>query len=112
MSVESQKINLTDEAAKAIILKAIHEIKYITEYKKYVDNSNEKMEQLSAKLESMLLQVEAAQRSVETILPDVELWIKRVEKIIEEEMKEVKALQDKANSNFQGLQSVEHQVPA
>ncbi|XP_022719738.1 probable disease resistance protein At4g27220 [Durio zibethinus] len=96
--------NLSSEVAKGIFQKVKRHMRYVIVYKKNVDKFEEKMETLLAKRESVKGYIEAAKRNLEKIKPDVELWCRKVDKLREDEMKNVKDLQDKAKSKcFIGL---------
>ncbi|XP_022719745.1 uncharacterized protein LOC111277596 [Durio zibethinus] len=62
------------------------------------------MKMLLAKRESVQKEIEVAERNVEKIKPHVELWCSTVDKVIKDEVKSVKDLQDKATTKcFIGL---------
>ncbi|XP_017970401.1 PREDICTED: probable disease resistance protein At5g63020 [Theobroma cacao] len=75
-------------------------MRYVFIYKKNVDKFENKLEVLKAKRTSVQLEVDVADRKGEKIKPDVELWCKTVDKVINEDVKKMKDLEDKAKNNF------------
>ncbi|KAK6288734.1 hypothetical protein POUND7_000275 [Theobroma cacao] len=96
--------NVSSEAAKGIFQEIKRHIKYVFIYKKNVDKFEEKLQMLIAKRTSVQQEVDAADRNGEKIKADIQHWSKRVDKVINEEEKKVKDLQDKEkNKCFVGL---------
>ncbi|KAK6281786.1 hypothetical protein POUND7_015611 [Theobroma cacao] len=75
-------------------------MRYVFIYKKNVDKFENKLEVLKAKRTSVQLEVDVADTKGEKIKPDVELWCKTVDKVINEDVKKMKDLEDKAKNNF------------
>ncbi|XVF57353.1 hypothetical protein PTKIN_Ptkin06aG0198400 [Pterospermum kingtungense] len=96
--------NLTSDSAKGILQELIRHVKYVINYKKNVDKFDKKTQYLKAKRKSVQKEVDVAERNLGKINPDVELWCKAVDKAMDEALKEVIDLQDKAKSKcFIGL---------
>ncbi|KAK6288725.1 hypothetical protein POUND7_000266 [Theobroma cacao] len=96
--------NLAAEAAKGIFQEMKSHIRYVIIYKKNVDKFEEKLKTLIAKRASVQQEVDAADRNGEKIKADVQHWSNTVDKVIIEEEKKVKDLEDKAkNKCFIGL---------
>ncbi|EOY11234.1 NB-ARC domain-containing disease resistance protein, putative [Theobroma cacao] len=90
--------NVCSEAAKGIFQEIKRHMRYVFVYKKNVDKFEGKMKSLIAKRQSVQLEVETAERNVEKIKPEVKLWCDRVDKAINEDVKTVKDLEDKAKN--------------
>ncbi|KAL4377735.1 hypothetical protein GQ457_02G035620 [Hibiscus cannabinus] len=96
--------NVCSEAAKGIFQEAKRHIRYVIIYKKNVEKFEEKLKTLNAKRKTVDQVVDVAKRNGEKIKADVLDWRNRVDKLISEEEKEVKALEVKAMSKcFGGL---------
>ncbi|XVE62978.1 hypothetical protein DITRI_Ditri06bG0162800 [Diplodiscus trichospermus] len=96
--------NVTSETAKGIFQEVKPHVRYVINCKKMVEEFEDKMKSLIAKRESVQQEIAAAERNLEMEQPDVKLWCERVEKIIDEEAKKVKELEDKAKAKcFLGL---------
>ncbi|XP_017977014.1 PREDICTED: probable disease resistance protein At1g61310 [Theobroma cacao] len=96
--------NLSSEAAKGIFQDMKRHIRYVIIYKKNVDKFEEKLKMLIAKRASLQQEVDAADRNGEKIKADVQHWSNTVDKVINEDVKKMKDLEDKAkNKCFIGL---------
>ncbi|XP_017976589.1 PREDICTED: disease resistance protein RFL1 [Theobroma cacao] len=96
--------NVASEAAKGIFHEVKRHMRYVFICKKNVDKFEEKLKSLIAKRTSVQQEVDAANRNGEKIKADVEHWRKTVDKVINEEDKRVKDLEEKAkNKCFIGL---------
>ncbi|EOY20362.1 NB-ARC domain-containing disease resistance protein [Theobroma cacao] len=96
--------NVASEAAKGIFHEVKRHMRYVFIHKKNVDKFEEKLKSLIAKRASVQQEVDAANRNGEKIKADIEHWRKTVDKVIDEEDKRVKDLEEKAkNKCFIGL---------
>ncbi|EOY11242.1 NB-ARC domain-containing disease resistance protein, putative [Theobroma cacao] len=89
---------VASEAAKGIFAEIKRHMRYVIIYKKNVDKFEEKLKMLMAKRTNVQQEVDAADRNGEKIKEDVELWRNTVDKVINEEGKKVKDLEDKAKN--------------
>ncbi|KAL4379812.1 hypothetical protein GQ457_02G035660 [Hibiscus cannabinus] len=90
--------NTSSEAAKGILHQVKRHMRYVIFYQKIVHKFEEKHKSLIAKRTSLQQDVDAAERNGEKIKADVLDWRNRVDKVITEEEKKVKALEVKAKS--------------
>ncbi|EOY11255.1 NB-ARC domain-containing disease resistance protein, putative isoform 2 [Theobroma cacao] len=96
--------NISSQIAKGIFQEIKRHIKYVIIYKKNVDKFDHKLQMLKAERTSVQQEVGAADRNGEKIKADVQHWNKTVDKVIDEEVRKVKDLQDKAkNKCFIGM---------
>ncbi|XP_017976581.1 PREDICTED: probable disease resistance protein At4g27220 [Theobroma cacao] len=96
--------NVSSEIAKGTFQEIKRHIRHVFIYKKNVDKFEEKLQMLIAKRTSVQQEVDAADRNGEKIKADVQHWSNTVDKVINEEEKKVKDLQEKAkNKCFIGL---------
>ncbi|EOY11233.1 NB-ARC domain-containing disease resistance protein, putative isoform 2, partial [Theobroma cacao] len=90
--------NVCSEAAKGIFQEIKRHMRYVFVYKKNVDKFEGKMKLLIAKRQSVQLEVVTAKRNVEEIKPHVQQWCDKVDEAINEDVKKVKDLEDKAKN--------------
>ncbi|EOY20453.1 NB-ARC domain-containing disease resistance protein, putative [Theobroma cacao] len=96
--------NLVAEVVKYIATQFKRPVSYIFLHKRKVENFEEKVEMLTDRRQRVQNAVDVAERNMEIIEKDVQNWLIRVNRIINEEVKEVKDLEDKAKSKcFVGL---------
>ncbi|KAL4376976.1 hypothetical protein GQ457_02G035920 [Hibiscus cannabinus] len=96
--------NVSSEAAKGILHQVKRHIRYVIFYQKYVEKFEEKHKTLIAKRTGMQQDVDVAERNGEKIKAHVLDWHNRADKLITEEVNQVKDLQVKAsNKCFFGL---------
>ncbi|XP_017977876.1 PREDICTED: disease resistance protein At4g27190 isoform X2 [Theobroma cacao] len=96
--------NLVSEIAKFMFFQIKRRISYVFHHKREVENFEEKVQRLKERRERVQHDVDAAKRNVEKIEIGVENWLIKVDKMIDEEAKETKDLEDKAkNKCFIGL---------
>ncbi|XP_021281813.1 uncharacterized protein LOC110414744 isoform X3 [Herrania umbratica] len=96
--------NLVAEVVKYIAPQFKRPISYIFLHRRKVENFEEKVEMLTERRERVQNAVDVAERNMEIIEKDVQNWLIRVNRIINEEVKDVKDLEDKAKSKcFVGL---------
>ncbi|KAK6288571.1 hypothetical protein POUND7_000112 [Theobroma cacao] len=96
--------NVSSEVAKGIFQEIKRHMRYVIISKQNVDKFEEKLKSLIAKRTSVQQEVDVADRNGEKIKADVEHWCNTVDKVINEEEKKVKDLEDKAkNKCFFGL---------
>ncbi|OMO99062.1 Disease resistance protein [Corchorus olitorius] len=96
--------NVSSEVAKGIFQEAKQYIRYVWNYKKNVEQFEQKLATLIAKRTSVQAEVDAAKRDVQTIRDDVQLWCKKVDEKIDQQLKTVEVLKFKAkNKCFIGL---------
>ncbi|XVF57350.1 hypothetical protein PTKIN_Ptkin06aG0198100 [Pterospermum kingtungense] len=96
--------NIVSDARRGIFQEVQRHVRYVINHKKNVEKFEEKMKLLIAKRKSVQQEVDAEERNLWKIKADVELWCKLVDKAIDEEVKKVKDLEDKAKAKcFIGL---------
>ncbi|XWS42923.1 hypothetical protein CRYUN_Cryun16bG0055400 [Craigia yunnanensis] len=88
--------NLVSGVLNYIVSHIKRPISYIFLYKGRVENFEKKFELLTERRERVQNAVDVAERNMEVIEKDVQNWLIRVDRMISEEAKEVKDLEDKA----------------
>ncbi|XVF56477.1 hypothetical protein PTKIN_Ptkin06aG0124200 [Pterospermum kingtungense] len=90
--------NLVAEVINSIFYHVKRPISHIFLYKKRVENFKKKVELLTERRERVQNAVDVAERNMEIIEKDVQNWLIRVDRMINEEAKEVKDLEDNAKN--------------
>ncbi|XVF42838.1 hypothetical protein PTKIN_Ptkin01aG0397500 [Pterospermum kingtungense] len=96
--------NLAAKVAEFMFKNVKLRMSYVFHHKRRVVNFEKKVETLKERRDRVQHDVDSAKRNAENIETDVNNWLTKVDNIISAEVKEVKDLQDKAESKcFMGL---------
>ncbi|XWS58810.1 hypothetical protein CRYUN_Cryun08bG0065600 [Craigia yunnanensis] len=90
--------NLVAQVVNYIVSQIKRPISYMFFHKRRVENFEKKVELLTERRERVQNAVDVAERNMEIIEKDVQNWLIRVDRVIGEEAKEVKDLEDKAKN--------------